>query len=267
MPKKIPESEAIAEFEKYGLIVIGEYKSTHKSVDCETVDGYKICVNLHNLKRDGGYDVFTSRNEYTIYNIKKWLLNNNSKFTLVSDKYVHSQTKLEFYCPDCNAVIKKTFMSLLLNHGCYDCEMGNRKGENNNFWNGGTSELYDRFRKEIVEWKLASAKNCGYKCIVTHGKFDDIHHIHPFRNILDESLLNCGLEDLKLIINYTQDELERLKVECIRLHNVYGYGVCFSKEFHKRFHKMYGVKNNTKEQLVEYLDILRKEGYTIEYSL
>lgn len=36
-------------------------------------------------------------------------------------------------------------------------------------------------------------------------------------------------------------------------------GITLSKKAHKEFHHIYGTKNNTKEQLIEFLNIWKKQ--------
>lgn len=101
------------------------------------------------------------------------------------------------------------------------------KGENGNNWQGGiTSENY-RIRRslEIKLWREAVFKRDKYICQKTliEGRKLQCHHIC---NFADYPELRTSIEN----------------------------GITLSEKAHKKFHKIYGVKNNTKKQLEEFLN-------------
>ena len=99
-----------------------------------------------------------------------------------------------------------------------------------------TREYY-QFRKEVLY------RN-DFRCIITGERCDelDIHHIYPFRD-------------------YPKDRFDP------------NNGVCLSKKYHfvgspGSFHNIYGVYNNTPEQIEEYINIKRKElGITDHFDV
>lgn len=102
------------------------------------------------------------------------------------------------------------------------------------------------------EWKKKSMANCGYKCVISGEKFDDIHHLYAKNLILAQALESEGLtmpED----INSCSDELKQLILSAfLKEQDKYPLGVCLSKYYHRRFHAMYGFGNNTPEQFQEF---------------
>ncbi|MGL4802027.1 MAG: hypothetical protein ACRC18_07150 [Cetobacterium sp.] len=98
------------------------------------------------------------------------------------------------------------------------------------------SDLNRRFRSSITKWKSDTEKFNNYKCVFTKSSTYDIHHIHPYNEIIKESLVNLGID--KNTSNGT--EIEMLKNEVVRLHEYYGLGVCIHPKIHSLFHVIYG---------------------------
>lgn len=194
--------------------------------------------------------------------IKDLLLIN--KNILVLDKYLNSTTKIKVRCLlDGNEWYVKP-ANLLSGNGCPLCYINSITKENSRLWKGGITPLYPYFRGKIKEWKKLSSKFCSYKCIVTGCRFDEIHHIYPFSNILIEAFNNCNIKLYDSISEYTEEELEILELEVLNLHKQYGLGVCLRKDIHDIFHKEYGNTNNTQHQLLEFIKRIKDgEFYSI----
>ena len=105
----------------------------------------------------------------------------------------------------------------------------------------------DVFRKCIGSWKEKSMEQCNYKCVVTGGNFDHIHHLYSFAVICQEAL---SLMDIDLTQPFAvyQDKMDEIIKGFITIHDSYPLGVCLSKEVHDEFHRMYGNRNNTPQQ-------------------
>ena len=102
------------------------------------------------------------------------------------------------------------------------------------------------------EWKKKSMANCGYKCVISGGSFDDIHHLYAKNLILARALQNEGIE-MPDNINTCSDELrQRILSAFLAEQDKHPLGVCLSKYYHKRFHATYGFGNNTPEQFQEF---------------
>lgn len=100
------------------------------------------------------------------------------------------------------------------------------KGENNINWKGGISKENESIRTshEYKLWRKACKERDNFICQKTgiSGGRLEVHHIHNF----------ADYPELRLAIDN---------------------GITLSKKAHKDFHKIYGKKNNTKEQLLEFL--------------
>ena len=101
-----------------------------------------------------------------------------------------------------------------------------RKGEKNPAWKGGITPIYERlrhnmqykiWRKTVLERDNFICQKCGQK-----GGNLRTHHINNF----------AEFPELKYAIDN---------------------GITLCENCHKEFHKRYGIKNNTKEQLEEFL--------------
>ncbi len=125
-------------------------------------------------------------------------------------------------------------------------------GKLNGRWQGGRTPLYFELRSEIKAWKIQSMENCHYKCVLTNGKFDNIHHLYPFKNIVNEVFESLGLDQRRSVSDYTETEFNNIKIMLYELHNKYGLGVCLRKDVHKLFHDLYGYTNNTLGQFREF---------------
>ena len=110
-------------------------------------------------------------------------------------------------------------------------------------------------RRHIQEWKKESMKNCGFKCVVTGDRFDEIHHLVSLNVILESVYNRLGLDIESFDINTITEE-----DRCVFLNEVkneqskYPLGVCLRKDIHAEFHNYYGYGNNTEEQFYEFIE-------------
>lgn len=105
--------------------------------------------------------------------------------------------------------------------------VGKRKGAENHNWKGGVTPIHNKIRASIESklWIQAVFARDGYTCQKTGVKGCKLtaHHI----------------------MNFAQYPELRFAID---------NGITLSIEAHKEFHKLYGKKNNTKEQLEEFLN-------------
>lgn len=134
-------------------------------------------------------------------------------------------------------------------------------GELNGRWKGGILPIYLELRTQVDEWKTKSMENCNYKCVITGGEFDNVHHLYPFRDIVDEVFKNTKIEVKQLVMDYTKEEFTTIVNELNRLHFNYGLGVCLNKEIHKLFHDTYGYTKNTNKQFYDFVERLKNNEF------
>lgn len=167
-------------------------------------------------------------------------------------EYINNKTKLEYICPK-HGLKTISYASFSKGSGCKECGYESFSGENHYAWNGGTKPLRDHLRINVIsQWKKDSMKNCNYRCVITGDRFDDIHHLYNFQNIIFETLEILGLEVKHNLGDYSEEELSNINNLFLESHYKYGLGVCLRKDIHKLFHQLYGKSNNTPEQFEEF---------------
>jgi hypothetical protein len=102
------------------------------------------------------------------------------------------------------------------------------KGEKSHLWKGGITEERDKIRKniEIRLWREAVFARDNWTCQKTGDK-GVVLNAHHIQNFADNPGLRTSIEN----------------------------GVTLSEKAHKEFHRKYGRKNTTVEQLREFLSI------------
>lgn len=117
-------------------------------------------------------------------------------------------------------------------------------------------DITSYFRKYNSQWKTDSMKLCNYKCVVSGGRFDDIHHLTALNTIVQNAMSNISIDIENFDINNTDDRTKKIIVNAILEEQFkYGYGVCLSKHIHTQFHNLYGYGENTPEQFYEFVKI------------
>lgn len=127
-------------------------------------------------------------------------------------------------------------------------------GSDNGRWQGGITNLSTALRENIYEWKQKSMELCKYKCLLSGGEFDNIHHLTPFNNIIKECLTELNLEILSSLGEYAYDDREALIKLLQEKHNVYGLGLCLNKDLHKMFHDNYSYIDFNVDNFKEFID-------------
>jgi len=128
-----------------------------------------------------------------------------------------------------------------------------RFGSLNPNYKGGISNIENELRRNINQWKLDSMKECNFKCIITGERFDHIHHLYSFDNIVRDTLEELKLPIYETISNYTDMEIKQIICKCTEIHYRYPLGKCMKEEYHKIFHQNYGYGRNTHSQFDEFL--------------
>jgi len=96
-PLNIEEVER--RFKKKGLKLLEKkYKNNHQLLDCESELGYRYNFNVNELDNVKFNKLVYTRNKWSLYNIEKFIINNNINVQLVSKKYKNSREPLAFRC-------------------------------------------------------------------------------------------------------------------------------------------------------------------------
>ena len=119
-------------------------------------------------------------------------------------------------------------------------------GELNGRWQGGITDTYRELRSDTRDWQNESMEFCNYKCVITGGEFDNIHHTEPFKDIVEKTFEITGIEKRTSVLDYKNNDFEILRSVLKELHELYGFGACVCKDVHKLFHDLYGyIKFNS----------------------
>lgn len=171
--------------------------------------------------------------------------------TLLSE-YKDSKTNIKCKCKNNHIFETKLSYVLYNKFGCLECSKNFHKGENANHYQGGENELDDYLRKLIKNWKYEIAKKYNFCCAISKSKKDlVVHHIINFQTILKDVLEELKLKKYKKIKDYTQEEIRLIENKFLEKHTL-DMGVLLQRKIHRKFHSIYGLKNNSFDQFVEF---------------
>lgn len=109
------------ELESKNIKLAGIYKKSSIPVEAMTEDGYKVMIIMSNFRRGTNPLIFSTKNPYTIYNIKLWLKQNKSHFELLSNDYKGRDCLLEFKCIEDNHKWNKSWHDIKAGAKCPKC--------------------------------------------------------------------------------------------------------------------------------------------------
>lgn len=153
---------------------------------------------------------------------------------LEGEKYINKDTPIKYRCSKHPNIVQ---------HSCYNnlkrvsqpCDICRNEES--------LTKLNRRLRSSIAKWRRDTEKFYNYKCFFTNSKEYDVHHIHPFNEILKEALSNLNLN-----IDETDGyNIKRIKDEVISLHKKYGLGICIHPDIHNLFHTEFGKDATIKD--------------------
>lgn len=147
-------------------------------------------------------------------------------YTLLSEKYVNSDRKLDYICPNGHSG-SICWYNWKSGKRCRQCFIENNKGENHQNWNSNLTKenrLIKRNYQEYREWAAAIKERDNFTCKVCKKRGGDLvsHHLESYNN---SPSLRTTLEN----------------------------GVCLCENCHNNFHHQYGYGNNTKKQFKKFI--------------
>lgn len=123
--------------------------------------------------------------------------------------------------------------------------------------NGKYQDLNRYIRARLMPWRREYMGSKWFTCEITGVERNVvIHHIRGFSLILSEAMDNLKFPTYASFEEYTQEQLDTLFEEYMRLQTQYDEFICISEELHKRFHGMFGYGNNTRQQWDEFVSII-----------
>lgn len=109
------------------------------------------------------------------------------------------------------------------------------------------------------EWKLESARRCGYKSFFTGKGFNHIHHLYSKNLIIKETKEILNIKETDDINEFSKEEKSLFLETFYKVQAQYPFGICMEEEYHKEFHKKYGYGDNTPEQFIEFVETFYPE--------
>jgi hypothetical protein len=190
----------------------------------------------------------------------QYLKEDNFEFIEFPEEYLNRNSLITYKCIKGHINTMK-IREYLKNRNCQTCTWINQsesqRGCKGNNWQGGKTEIKNGLKALMSQWKKESMINCNYKCVITKGWFDDIHHLYSFNQILNDSIKELNFQLKNSFGDYISDELEKLYNQVLLNHYKHPLGVCLTKNVHKLFHKYYGNRNNTPEQFYEFQEKIK----------
>jgi len=202
--------------------------------------------------------------------------NEHLEYINIIGEYIGEKKKIKAECSYCNTEWDATPRNLLKGSGCPNCqgrfiskahlESGKWSGDNNPRhihpmcgsenpnWKDGITDLYRELRSESKDWFISTNEVFEWKCALTGTKFDNVHHLVAFKDILAEALEIFELDRKKSIGDYSTEEQAQLKQGVRLLHKKYGLGVSLCEPIHMLFHKQYSYDNCTKFDFLEFVN-------------
>lgn len=209
----------------YGWTLLSTtYNSRKEDLEIMCEHGHKSLKSLDRIEAGRGCKECVSISQrIDIKTIREKFL--QVGLTILTDSYKDAHTPIPVMC-ERGHYVEKTWQSVRKGYSCRECKYENNKGEGNpNYNHNLPDELrgVQRNYPEYYEWRRQVQKRDNYTCVACkkYGGKITTHHI----------------------LNYSEYPKLREDVD---------NGVVMCVNCHKDFHKTYGRKNNSKEQLDEY---------------
>lgn len=239
-----------------------------------TIRGIESMANKIGCRGKEGKRIVKTHNDFIseFNNVKA--TDKHLEYITILGKYSGCNTKIQAWCDYCKKSWDAIPSNLLKGSGCPNCKgrFISQYRKQNNIWSGennprhinpmcgkdnpnwkdGATSLYRELRSETKDWFIDTNKIFDWKCALTGEKFDNVHHLVEFKDILTEVLEIYELDRRKSIGDYSDEEQLLIKDGIRQLHKKYGYGVSLCEPIHTLFHKLYSYNNCNKYDFLEF---------------
>ena len=168
--------------------------------------------------------------------ICKFIKNCNCELLTIEDDYKNTQHKIDVKCK-CGNIFETKFCYFLYEkkRQCDECGLKLRIGENHPNWKGGLTTENHKIRnsKEYSRWRMAVFTRDNFICQCCH----------------DISKANRRKIKAHHILNFSEHEELRFDVS----NGITICDTCHNPIYKNSFHNLYGTRNNTSEQLDEFI--------------
>ena len=195
----------------------------------------KICfkqfLNGQRCKKCG-VEKSSEKLKHTLEFVKQYFKNNNCE--LLEIEYINNNTKMKYKC-ECGDVGKISFANFQKGKRCKKCGIKKMSGKNSPSYNPNLTDEDRADRRKIFGynvWVRNTYKKNNYICQHCKEKKDNNN---KYKKI-----------NAHHIEGYADNKRLRTKVS---------NGIVLCTDCHKKFHKIYGIKNNNRTQLDEFLKV------------
>lgn len=169
-----------------------EYKNSETLLDCEDENGYRYSISIGLLKMNTELEKFRKTNRWSIYNINKYIHDNNISTKVLETEYVNNTHPMWFKC-ECGQIYKSYWNEFKnrKKYYCHNCTVKYRVKRRS--WN----EVVSEFRKhdlEICPGQVYKNERTSLECITKEG----------YRILKPYSSLNNGYE--RTTFSYTMNK-------------------------------------------------------------
>lgn len=182
----------------------------------------------NNLKTGRGC-IICNNSQLSIEVVKERLYAINKNIMILDNYYTNNYTHMNCVCMLDGYTWKVTWASLQQKVGCPECARLNKSGENNHLWNSSLTDE-DRQRRRLYkngsDWRNSVLKRENYTCEI------------------------CGIKGATLNAHH-KDAYHWCKDRRGDISN----GACLCEDCHFLFHKLYGNKNNTEQQWIQFYEL------------
>jgi len=246
-------------------LISQEYKNNKTPILIQFECGHVLDITFTSFQRGAGCRIcglekLKYSRKYTMERINKIMDNNNLVFISFPEEYINRKSFIEYSCSfgHINNVI---FGSFLKTKKCYVCSkidlIDRVSGVNASNWQGGLTEVKTYLSKRITNWEKKCKEQSNSKCVITGKDYEDIHHVYSFNLILKESIEELNFELKETIGEYEKEDLKLLINKIREKHKKYPLGVCLTRDWHMKFHNIYGYGDTTPEMWYEFLEKIK----------
>lgn len=238
--------------------ISGEYKNSTSLLTLKCKCGNLFQKNYNHFKKGqrrcpqcGAESSRQSKFKYNIESVKEILLKRG--YTLLEDTYLNCTTPLKCVCSKGHNV-NIIFQQFLAGcSGCKKCQYEDLRVKNRKYDKNPESEVLTDLRDSVKYWKGKIFQKYEGKCYLTNTRKDCVvHHLYPFRTIVDDCCKELNIPLHRNIGDYDLQQYNKLKDLVISKHTL-EIGIVLQRKVHAKFHSIYGLKNNTVEQFNEFI--------------
>lgn len=155
---------------------------------------------------------------------------------------------VNYQCDNCGSIFKEMYINFPrrqksgLPDLCGDCRQIARNGSHklDNY-------LIQSLRNRISPWMTETRLHYKYRCVITGEPTNTVHHLVGFSYIARQVIDKLGYDYMRRK-DYTREEYENISSLLLQKHYEYGLGVLLITPVHRKFHTIYGLKDDMRDE-------------------